>query len=449
MRLDQNFLWGAATAAAQIEGAWKEDGKGTDIWEAEAGYQNRVLFGENGKTACDHYHRYREDVALMKQMGLKAYRFSVSWTRIFPEGIGTVNEKGLLFYSNLVDELIKNGIEPVVTLYHWDFPYTLFKRGGWMNPESPLWFETYTETVVKALSDRVKYWITFNEPQCFTGLGYYVGIHAPFEKRTYKEVADVCHHVLLAHGRAVKIIRKTAHKSPLIGMALAASCYAPSDDSQEEIEKARQNSFAVRKSDFMFSTAWWADPVCRGTYPEEAIKVLGDDMPDIAPGDMETIGQPLDFFGVNIYGDRADSPEDGSYPSDTYQGGPRSAMDWAVTPQALYWGPKFLYERYRLPILISENGMAGTDWICLDGAVHDTFRIDYLHRYLKEYMRAAEEGIPLVGYFCWSLMDNFEWTYGYGKRFGLIYVDYRTQERTLKDSAYWYAKVIETNGAII
>ncbi len=441
----KDFMWGAASAAYQVEGAWQEDGKGLSVWDVCGRNQNIIMYDENGDVACDHYHRFKEDVAMMKEMGLKCYRFSISWTRIIPDGVGAVNEKGLQFYSDLVDELIANGIEPLVTLFHWDYPYALYQKGGWMNPESPDWFEAYTKVVVDALSDRVKYWITINEPQCFIGCGYEFGTHAPFLKTNRRDLIQMTHHTLLAHGRAVKYIREHAKKTPEISFAPIAPVYIPKDNSKEAIEEAKKKTFSMTEHGFTFGLTWWSDPVILGKYPDEAYEMFGDDMPVYNEEEMKLISQPLDFYGMNVYYSAAEHTEK-VYPENMWQGRGVTAMGWPLSPEVLYWSPKFIYERYGLPIMITENGMAGMDWIHLDGKVHDSYRIDYTHQYLLEYKRAAEEGIPLKGYIHWSVMDNFEWKLGYSKRFGLVYVDYQTQERILKDSAYWYKAVMESNG---
>lgn len=442
MGFPEKFIWGAASAAFQVEGGWDADGKGPGIWDAMS--DGRIAHGETGQVSCDHYHRYKEDVQLMKKLGLKYYRFSISWPRILPEGTGQVNQKGLEFYSNLVNELIAARIEPMITLYHWNLPYALYQRGGWKNREITEWFTEFVSVVVKALSDRVKYWMTINEPQAFVGLGYMLGCHAPWEHCSEKELAQISHHVLLAHGRAVEVIRKQAKRPPVVGMAPTGKCYLPSDDSLEALETARKRSFGFESIDSIFGNSWWLDPVVFGHYPEEACRVLGDNMPEILPGDMELISQPLDFMGINVYQSEAAYGKD--YEENAYIGAPRTMVNWPVTPDCLYWSIRFFSERYGLPVMVTENGLASMDWVCLDGQVHDAMRIDYLHRHLLGVKRAIAEGYPAIGYLQWSLMDNLEWADGYDKRFGLIYVDYRTLKRTIKDSGYWYRSVIESNG---
>lgn len=445
MGFSKDFMWGAASAAYQVEGAWQEDGRKPSIWDVCGRGRNIVQYNENGDVACDHYHRYKEDVALMKEMGLKYYRFSISWTRVIPDGTGEVNEKGIQFYSDLVDELLANGIQPMVSIFHWDYPYALYQKGGWMNPESSEWFLEYTKVLVDALSDRVSCWLTMNEPQCFIGCGYETGVHAPFLKVSPKDLITMTHNVLLAHGKAVKYIREYAKTKAEVSFAPIAPVYIPRDNSPAAVEEARKRTFSMKKQALTFGLTWWSDPVILGKYPDEAYELLGDDMPVYSEEDMKLISQPLDFYGMNVYYSEGGFTP-GTYPENMWQGRGLTAMNWPVSPEVLYWSSKFIYERYGLPIVITENGMAGMDWIHLDGKVHDSYRIDFTRRYLRELRRAVEDGIPVKGYMHWSVMDNFEWALGYNKRFGLIYVDYQTQERTIKDSGYWYKEVIRENG---
>ena len=449
MSFRNDFMWGAASAAYQVEGAFDEDGKGLNTWDYYSSLKGKIAHNENGNVACDHYHRYKEDVALMKEMGLKFYRFSVSWTRILPDGIGEINEKGVLFYNNLIDELIKNGIEPVITLFHWDYPLSLHRKGGWLNDESPLWFENYAKVCTELFSDRVKYFITINEPQVFLGTGYFEAKFAPFVKLPDGEIIKMGHNILLSHGRAVKAIRENAKGDVKIGFSPTGPCVEPKDEREKELEKARFLSFDFDEGNYVFSNSWWSDPIILGDYPAKAYELFGDILKDvIKKGDFEIISQPLDFYGVNIYETKPYSMK-GDYLSNTYIGSPRNAMDWPICENALYYSAKFLYDRYKLPIIITENGMPCHDWVHLDGKVHDECRIDFVHRYLNGLKKAAEEGVDVMGYFYWSVMDNFEWSSGYDRRFGLIFVDYRTGERTVKESALWYKKVIESNGEIL
>ena len=433
MAFSKNFLWGAASAAHQVEGAWDEDGKTPNIWDAFA--KGNVAYGNDGKVACDHYHRYKEDVALMKKIGLKSYRFSISWARIYPDDSGKVNEKGLEFYKNLVDELLNAGIEPMCTLFHWDLPMWLHEKGAWETDEGIDAFVQYAATCVEALSDKVKYWLTFNEPECFVDAGYGWGAHAPFLKVGQERLLAITRGVMLAHGKAVKRMREVAKQPILIGSAQAACVTSPVDETPEEIEKARVSTFETSRPCFC---SWWADPVYLGKR-QVGTNYLSDE-------DLKIICQPLDFFAFNMYNaDGYGAPKNESNPR-SYPGYPMTAMDWHITPECLYWGARFCYERYGLPIMITENGMANIDFEMLDGKVHDPQRIDYVQRHLRYLKRATEENIPVLGYQYWSIMDNFEWAMGYSRRFGLIYVNYVTQERILKDSAYFYSEVIKTNG---
>ena len=420
MAFAKDFLWGAASAAPQIEGAWNEDGRGESIWDTLVHEGGHVKHGENCDVACDHYHRWREDVAIMKELGLKSYRFSVSWSRVLPEGTGRVNEKGLQFYRDLCDALIEAGIKPLVTLYHWDLPTALYKKGGWKNPESPIWFEEYTEVVSRALGDRIYGWMTFNEFQVFVGLGMMIGMHAPFERNDTDTLIGVTKNLLLAHGRAVTVLRKNC-PGALVGLAPTGDCYLPKDDSPEAVEEARRRSLSIRDKLFMSNT-WWADPIFLGRYPEEAEELFGERMYRLSKEEWASVSQKLDFYGYNCYQGTMDypPPADG-YDNYAYQGCPKTAFGWNFTPQALYYSSKFWYERYGLPVLITENGYAGTDHVMLDGKVHDPQRQDFLHRYLLQVKRAVDEGIPVLGYTYWSIMDNFEWADGYDPRFGLVY----------------------------
>ncbi|MCM1498789.1 MAG: GH1 family beta-glucosidase [Clostridium sp.] len=445
MGFSKDFIWGAASAAYQVEGAYDEDGRGLSIWDVYSGYHGNTRYNEDGKVACDHYHRVDEDVKLMKELGLKAYRFSISWTRIIPEGVGKVNEKGLKFYSDLVDKLLAAGIEPIATLYHWDYPYELHKKGAWLNDESSEWFLAYTKVVVDALSDRVQYWVTINEPQCVIGSGYWFGNHAPFAHAQSGDLLKMGHNVLLSHGKAAHYIRQNAKKKPLIGFTPIGPSYIPKDDSREAVEEARRKTFSTAGEAFSFSLSYWSDPVFLGCYPQELYDDFGDLVPEFTEEEWKLVTEPLDYYGTNIYYSQADKVAEG-YPENRYQGRAETHIGWVMSPEVMYWSAKFLYERYGKPIFITENGMSEHDWVCLDGKVHDTYRIDYTHRYLKEFMRAGEEGVPLMGYLHWSLLDNFEWAEGYNQRFGLVYVDYATQQRIVKDSGYWFRDVIDCNG---
>ncbi|MCR5792341.1 MAG: beta-glucosidase [Lachnospiraceae bacterium] len=444
--MKDGFVWGAATSAYQIEGAFNEDGKGLSIWDTFCTEKGRILEGQNGEVACDHYHRFREDVALMKQIGLKAYRFSVSWARVLPEGIGRINKAGIQFYVNLVDELLQNGIEPYLTLYHWDLPAALQEKGGFLSEESPEWFAYYTEVIAQALGDKVKHFFTFNEPQCFIGGAFNGTMFAPGIQKSTDELVKMAHHVMLAHGKAVKKLRELVADCK-VGYAPTGVFYLPADEKPENIEAAKKANFDVTEENWLEGISWWSDPVILGHYPACPEKLSAILKTIVKPGDLELISQKIDFYGQNIYQGTLVRREGTSYRKSFFPcGHPKTAIGWKVTPEVLYYIPRMLYERYHLPILITENGMSCHDVISLDGRVHDPNRIDYLTRYLREMDRAIQEGVAIEGYFHWSLMDNFEWANGYNERFGFIYVDYTTGKRILKDSAYWYADVINSNG---
>lgn len=448
MGFSKDFLWGTATASYQIEGGAFEDGRGYTVWDDFCRTPGKVFSMHNGDVACDHYHRYKEDVKMMADMGIKAYRFSIAWSRILPEGKGEINQKGIDFYNSLIDELIKYNIKPCLTLFHWDLPFGLYRLGGWQNPQIVDWFAEYAKIVAENFGDRVKFFMTFNEPQCFIGLGHVTGEHAPGNLMSRRSVLEMAHHVMMAHGKAVQAIRSIVPDAQ-IGYAPTSTPVIPLTDSKEDIEAARKAYFAVEdKTEYMWSTSWWSDPVMLGAYPEDGLKLFEKDLPDFKPEDLKLMNQPIDFYGQNIYnGYVVKSDGNGGYTSvERPVGYPRTGNGWPVVPESLYWGPRFLYERYKKPIVITENGCCCADVVSLDGQVHDPGRIDFYHRYLRELKKAVEDGVDVAGYFAWSVMDNFEWAKGYSDRFGLVYVDYTTQERILKDSAHWYSEVIRKNG---
>lgn len=443
MKFPKDFIWGGATSSYQIEGAAFHEGGGESIWDMMGRQPGKIHQGDTGELACDHYHRYKQDVTLMANIGLKAYRFSVSWPRVLPTGQGAINQKGLDFYHRLVDELLEKNITPWVSLFHWDFPYDLYCRGGWLNRESADWFSDYTSLVVDKLSDRVQHWITLNEPQCYIELGHASGIHAPGLQLARREVLLAAHHTLLAHGKAVQVIRARSILTPMISASQAGTVSIPASDSVENITAARKHMFAVRDKG-VFNNCWFSDPMILGVYPEDGIELYQEDMPNILSGDMELINQKLDYYGANIYSGRYVQFFEGGVIEEVVKDNIQyTEMNWPITPEALYWGPKFIYDRYKLPIVITENGMASRDEI-VDESIQDHNRIEFLQSYLTELSRSIEDGIPTLGYFHWSVMDNFEWAEGYLKRFGLIYVDYATQQRTIKESAYWYKQLINS-----
>lgn len=449
MSFPKDFAWGAASASFQVEGAVAEGGRKPSIWDHCTRWMPEKFYENNhGDMACDHYHRFEEDVAIMKEMSLNAYRFSIAWPRVIPDGVGVVNSEGLDFYDRLVDALLAAGIEPWATLFHWDLPVALFHRGGWLNPDIPEMFEEYATAVVGRLSDRVQNWMTLNEPQCFIGMALYQGDHAPFMKLSLRDSLRAAHHALLAHGRAVRVLRSAAKRPATVGWAPVGVIAMPDTDSAADIEAARKVMFSVRETNFWNNT-WFSDPVVFGKYPEDGLALFGTAAPDFTMEEMALISQPLDFYGANIYnGQTFRTGADGEPEKVAGEDGPPLSMyHWKMTPACLYWGPRFLHERYGLPIVITENGMAGCDWVARDGAVHDPHRIDFTARYLAELRRACADGVDVRGYFHWTLMDNFEWAQGYKMRFGLVHVDFASQTRTIKDSGHWYAKVIRSNGS--
>jgi beta-glucosidase len=450
MSFKDDFIWGAAAASYQIEGAWNADGKGLSVWDVFTEAPGKVYQGHTGKTACNHYEHYKNDISLMKEIGIQSYRFSISWPRVLPEGRGKVNEQGLDFYSRLVDELLAQDIVPFPTLFHWDFPYELYCKGGWQNRDSAQWFAEYTQVMVDKLSDRVNHWFTLNEPTVFVGLGHQEGRHAPGLKLQERDIIRIYHNVLLAHGWSVQVIRERSQLDAQVGMAPVCSVAMPASEKQADIDAAYRSMFEIpnRHAYSGWQNSWLLDPVFFGKYPEDGLRLAESFLPKGYEKDLPIINQPIDFLGTNHYSgyfvkaDSAGNPQHISSPV----GEPLTNLKWRVTPEGLYWGPRFLYERYKKPIYITENGLSNQDWVSLDGKVHDPQRIDFTQRYLRELRRAAADGADIRGYFHWSIMDNFEWAEGYKERFGLIYVDYETQERILKDSAHWYKSVIETKG---
>jgi beta-glucosidase len=437
-RFPPDFIWGAATASYQIEGGANEDGRGESVWDRFAHTPGKVFEGDTGDVATDHYHRYQEDVQLMRQLGLKAYRFSVAWPRILPDGIGPVNEAGLAFYDRLVDALLEAQIMPLLTLYHWDLPQALQDRqGGWMSRDIVEQFAHYAGIVSQRLGDRVKYWATFNEPRVFTTQGYGAERHAPGLGRPDVN-AQVAHHVLLAHGTAVPIIRQHVGADAQVGIVYSLIPVEVEDETPELLARQRVADARINR--------WFVEPVLRGTYPAVLLETEEFANLKIEPGDMEIIHAPVDFVGVNYYTRnvlKADPATDRAAVPIRVQSGDHTAMGWEVYPQGFYNTLKNLNDNYAPPaIFVTENGAAYEDTISPDGRIHDEERINYLRQHLDMVGKAIQDGIPLKGYFVWSLLDNFEWAYGYSKRFGIIHVDYATGERRLKDSAYFYMDVV-------
>jgi beta-glucosidase len=444
------FVWGSATAAYQIEGAVDEDGRGPSTWDVFCRRPGAVFEGHSGDVACDHYHRYRDDIALMRELGLQAYRFSISWSRVLPEGRGHVNPAGLAFYDRLVDALLEAGVQPFCTLFHWDLPQALQQRGGFLNRDMADWFADYASLIGQRFGDRIKLWVTQNEPQCYIGFGLGSGQHAPGLRLDLSDTLLAAHNSMRAHGRSVQALRATA-AGARVGYVLAAQLARPASDSPADLEAARAATFAVRDQTHTNNT-WWTDPVLLGCYPQDGLLLFGRDMPRFPSSDWNDLKQPLDFLGLNIYrAERHRAGIDGRpEPLPVPPGYPRSGVDWQpITPDALYYGPRFFHERYGLPLWITENGLSTRDQIFLDGQVHDPQRIDYMHRNLLELRRAMRDGARVEGYLAWSLLDNFEWQDGYKQRFGMIYVDYQSQQRVPKDSFHWYKQVIASRGAAL
>jgi beta-glucosidase len=453
MTFPKSFTWGAAAAAYQIEGAWNADGKGPSIWDVFSQQPGKIFENHNGNVACDHYHRWREDVVLMAELELQAYRLSLAWTRIQPTGTGRPNAKGLAFYDRLVDALLAANITPWMTLFHWDLPQALQQRGGFLNRDFVEWFGDYAAIVADRLGDRVKHWMTFNEPPCSIGLGLQEGMFAPGLKLPFSDCLLGAHNLLMAHGRGVQALRAGCRGKVKISIAQTSRERIPATETSRDIEAARQDYFGAT-SRTMWNLAWWADPIVFGAYPEECVKAFGADMPRVTAADMKLISQKIDFLAYNCYSGwlvRADAKGKAEkLPGGWGIGNGRGTLPWLeIAPLAPYWAARFQTERYKLPVVFTENGYCNTDFVQLDGEVHDPQRIDFVRRYLRGIQRALNEGIAVDGYFYWSIMDNFEWAEGYKDRFGLVHVDYQTQKRTPKDSAAWYREVIRSNGATV
>ncbi|MEG3145487.1 GH1 family beta-glucosidase [Sphingomonas sp. RT2P30] len=434
-----DFVWGCATASYQIEGAVAEDGRGQTNWDAFAHTPGRVANGDNGDVACDSYHRYREDIALLKQLGVRAYRMSIAWSRIFPDGRGTPNQKGVDYYNRVIDALLAADITPYVTLFHWDLPQAL--PGGWQSRDTALAFADYAGFMAGKLSDRVHHFITVNELRCFTDIGHQEGRHAPGLQLPAAAVNQIRHHGVLAHGLGVQAIRAHARPATQVGIADNTNFYVPVIETPDHIAAAKH---AVREENAMFLTA-----VMEGRYTDGYLAREAGNAPKVASGDMAAIGSRLDFVALNVYAPnyvRADASAAGYAVLPHLPSSPRMASPWLyVGPEVAYWAVRTVSELWKPKALyISENGCSADDPV-VNGRVDDPDRIMYLRNYLTEFHRATQEGFPLKGYFLWSLMDNFEWADGYTKRFGLYHVDFATQTRTPKLSAAWYRELIRRN----
>lgn len=447
-----NFIWGSATSSYQIEGGWDADGKGESIWDRFSHTPGLVKNGDTGDVAVDHYFRYKEDVQLMQEMGLQAYRFSISWPRILPDGTGKINQAGLDFYNHLIDELLSAGIEPFVTLNHWDIPQKLQDEGGWTNRNTVDAFVNYADIVSQSLGDRVKYWITHNEPSVIAYLGYQSGEHAPGIKDDLVGAIKTAHHLLLSHGLSVPVIRNNSPDCE-VGIVLNANYHLSASPSYPD-KKALQEGDALWIRMFL-------DPLYGRDYPSDLKNIYlpvgecEDGIMDfVRPGDMQAIAVPTDFLGLNYYFRsivRNESvPESENLPQEVFQLDKDdinwTEMEWEVSPEGLKHVLGRLHYEYQVPkIYITENGCSYSDGPDETGRIHDERRIRYLDLHFKAAQEAIQFGVPLAGYFVWSLFDNFEWGHGYSQRFGLVWVNYDTQERILKDSAYWYKDVIRNN----
>ncbi|MEU7903142.1 GH1 family beta-glucosidase [Actinoplanes sp. NPDC049118] len=448
-RFPDGFIWGAATASYQIEGAVREDGRGPSIWDTFSRTQGRVYAGHTGDVACDHYHRYVEDVAMMAGLGLASYRYSIAWPRVQPDGTGPVNTRGLDFYDRLTDELIGKGIDPVVTLYHWDLPQSLEDRGGWTARETAEAFAEYAQIVHARLGDRVRTWTTLNEPWCSAYLGYGSGRHAP-GVRNPASVFKAVHHLLLGHGLAARALRSAGAQS--VSITLNPASVLPLDpENSADVEAARIVD-GLNNRIFL-------DPLLRGRYPDDMREHMARfvDLSFIQDGDEAIINAPIDVLGVNFYTPTYVSAKPGTPAAPDAPGtegvafrepvGPVTDIGWQIEPAALTRLLDRIHRDYPgTPMMITENGASYSDGPSEDGAVHDSDRIEYLDGHLRACLDAISHGVDLRGYFAWSLMDNFEWAEGYAKRFGLVHVDYTTQQRVPKDSARWYQEVIRRNG---
>jgi len=443
-RFPDGFLWGASTSAYQIEGSPLADGAGPSIWHRFSHTPGRTANGETGDVACDHYRRYKSDVALMKQLGLNAYRFSISWSRVLPNGTGKVNPVGLDFYSRLVDELLAAGIKPSATLYHWDLPAALDDRGGWLNPDIAEWFAEYAGVVFKALDDRVAMWATLNEPWVVTDGGYLHGVLAPGHRNLF-EAPIAAHNLLRSHGAAVQAYRGLGRHQ--IGIVVNLEPKYPHSQSPENLAAtARADAYMNRQ---------YLDPIFKGSHPAELREVFGEAWPATADSNMELVKQPIDFLGINYYL-RGVTSHDPEFPPVRARNVPQpqhvtTETGWEVYPSALTGVLTWVRDHYgNIPLYITENGAAFADPPApLNGKVDDPLRVNYYRDHLKAARAAMQQGIDLRGYFAWSLLDNYEWSLGYSKRFGIVHVNFADQERTPKSSARFYSEVIRSNGAVL
>ncbi len=455
-RFPRRFAWGAATSAMQVEGYPYEDGGGRSIWSVLDHDPAKVKDGSSMLVTDDTFHRWAGDIPLMKEIGLNAYRLSIGWPRVMPEGRGQPNVKALDYYDRLLDGLLGAGIEPWVTVHHFDYPEALDKQGGWLNGDSPAWFAEYAHLLAARYGDRVRRWMTINEPNIFWSLAFETGMHPPFRKLGRDELATGAHHILSAHGLGVQALRAGAPKPVRVGLPFAGMFSLPASESAADAEAARAQSFAVEEvrlgpgaPPLLFvGSGWGLDPIYKGRYPDRCF-ALAPALEKLAtPASMAEIAQKLDFCAVNLYFAPHVRAGAGGKPElvPDPPGMPRTHNGWAVVPELLYWAPRWLHERYGLPVAVTENGMSRADKPDASGAVRDPERAAFLRDYLRNYLRVSGEGVPLEGYFHWSLLDNWEFTSGFTEQFGLVYVDHATQKRTVKDSARVYREIIRTRG---
>lgn len=465
MKFSRDFIWGAATSSYQIEGAVNEDGRCPSIWDTYTHKEHITHDGKNGDITCDHYHRYKEDIALMRELGINAYRFSIAWPRLFSYSTSnkkltaTPNEKGFDFYDRLIDELLKNNIEPWITLYHWDMPETLQNGGGFLTREIADWGAEYAAAVSKRYSDRVTHYFTLNEMPCI--LGGYMGWKAPGLVKKRKDHLNVIHNMLLTHGKMNQALRAASTQKIIVSCAQNGLGNYPATDSKEDYEAFLKAMNCIEGAPYEYSPLpgskrimsdaliYYLDPIHFGKYPEQAFNIFKGDMPKIKDGDMELISTPTEIQGINIYEGRPIASgskgkyQDGWHIADYPDGMDRNAAKWPITPESMNKYFNFISDRYKKPIYITENGMSNADLISEDGKCHDPQRIEFMRRYLEKLSTSIENGADVRGYFHWSLLDNFEWENGFNERFGLVHIDYTTQKRTPKDSFYWYKDLIK------
>ena len=443
MKFPENFMWGASAASFQIEGAWNEDGKGENIWDRFSHIPGNVENFDNGDVACDYYHRYSTDNNIMKELGLHTQRMSISWARILPDGIGQINQKGLDFYRRAFDDMLEKGVSPFIMLYHWDLPQRLSEKGGWLNRDTADYLADLADIIYRTFPKNIPYWGTILEPQIHAYHGYWDGKHAP-GIRDFSASLLAAHNLLRAHGKMVKAFRASGAEGE-IGITNYLPYHFPISDAPEDMA-------ACKRWDGVWNR-WFLDPLFNGAYPEDMVQYYLTKnivLPEIKEGDMELISTPTDFLGLNYYYSYFIGAGNDRWPIDVKVVKPAdreyTAMNWAICPDGFYNTLMRCWNDYKKKIIVTENGCAFDDEISADGSVHDAKRIDYLKKHVTALRKAIQDGADIRGYMVWSSFDNFEWALGYGKRFGLTYVNYETQERIIKDSGKWYAKLIENNG---